>query len=47
MSTGYCMDVVNHYIVLLKLISYCMLTDWNSDKNLKKYNFMLDLHRLK
>ena len=28
-STGCCMEVSNHYLVLLKLIQCCMLTNWN------------------
>lgn len=33
MSTGCCMEVLNHYIVHLKLMLHCMLTDWNLNKN--------------
>ena len=29
------MEVWNHYTVHLKLILYCMLTNWNLNKNLK------------
>jgi len=36
MSTGCCMEVLNHCIVHLKLIVHCMLTSWNLNKNLEK-----------
>ena len=36
MGTECCMAVLNHYIVYLKLILHCMLTNWNLNKNLKK-----------
>ena len=33
-----CMEVLNHYIVHLKLTLHCMLTNWNLNKNFfKKY----------
>ena len=35
MSTGCCMEVLNDYIVHLKLVNF-MLTNWNLNKNLKK-----------
>ena len=28
-STVCCMELLNHYIVHLKLIQHCMLTNWN------------------
>ena len=36
MSIGYCTEVLNLYIVHLKLILHCMLTNWNQNKNLEK-----------
>ena len=38
MSTRWCMEVLNHYIVHWKLILHCMLTDWNKNKKLKSQN---------
>ena len=35
MTTGFCMDMLNHYVVHLKLILHCVLTNWNLNKNLK------------
>lgn len=35
MSTK-CMEVLHHYIVYLKLIFCCTLTNWNLNKNFKK-----------
>ena len=35
MSTRCCMEVLNHYIVHLKLILNYMLTNWNLNKILK------------
>ena len=29
MSTGCCIEVFNHYIVHLKLVLHCMLTNYN------------------
>ena len=34
------MEVLNHYIVHLKLIAHCMLTHWNLNKNLKTWALM-------
>ena len=36
MSTRCCMEVLNHYIVHLKLILHCIITNWNLNNNLKK-----------
>ena len=36
MSPRHCMEVLDHYIVRLKLILHCMLTHWNFNKNVKK-----------
>ena len=36
MSTGYFMEVLNHYIGHWKLILKFMLSDWNLSKNLRK-----------
>lgn len=36
MSTGYCMEVLNHYVVHLKVIQHCTLINWNVNKNLKR-----------
>ena len=34
MSTTGCMKVLNHYIVHLKNVLQCMLTNWNLNENL-------------
>ena len=39
MSNEFCMEVLNDYIVHLKLILHFMLTYWNLNKNLKKKSF--------
>ena len=36
MSTGYCMEVMNHCVVHLQLILQCILSIWNLNKNLNK-----------
>lgn len=36
MSTRWCMEVWNYYILHMELILHCMLTNWNLNKNLKK-----------
>lgn len=38
MITGYYMDVLNHYIIYLKLILHCLLPNWNLNKDFKKKN---------
>lgn len=35
-SNGCYMEVLNHYIIHLKLLLYCMFTNWNLNKNFKK-----------
>ena len=41
MSTEYCMEVLNHYIVHLKLTLYCILTNWNLNKSLEEKRIMI------
>ena len=36
MRNGCFMEVLNHYTVQLKLISHCMLSNWNLNKSFKK-----------
>ena len=33
MNTGCCIAMLNHYILHLKLVLHCMLTNWNLKKN--------------
>ena len=40
MSTRCCVGELNLYILHLKLLLHCMLTNWNSNKKLKKINQM-------
>lgn len=35
-STGPCMEGMNHWILHLKLILHCMMTDRNLNENLRK-----------
>lgn len=37
MNTGCCIEVLNHHLAYLKLISPCILTNWYLNKNLKKF----------
>ena len=39
LSTGCCMEVLNHYMVDLKLILHYMLTNWNLNKNILEVLF--------
>jgi len=36
LSTGCCMEVMNHYVVYLKPMLHRMLTNWNLNQKLKK-----------
>ena len=52
MCTGYHLEVLNQVIVHLKLILYCLLTNWNLNKNFKKLqkyqasSIRLDFHMI-
>ena len=40
MSTDCCGEVLTYYSAHLKLILHSILTDWNLNKNLKKFLFL-------